>query len=177
MSVTVRCYEELNEHLPPERRRRAFEAPAAHGAPVAALLHALGVPLAEVDLILVDGESVAADHPLAPGQRVAVYPVFESFDVGALARLPARPLRDLRFVAEAGLAPLVERLRRRGLDAVEASGRRALYVSAAQSGRVLLTRRRRVLARSPSPRGCVLRSADPDGQLEEVITRFQLEGA
>lgn len=40
------------------------------------------MPHTEVDLILVNGVSVGFDYRLQAGDRVSVYPVFESLDVG-----------------------------------------------------------------------------------------------
>ena len=69
---------------------------------LAALL-SLGVPLSEVDLILVNDDPVAADHPVSNGDRVSVYPVFESFDITPLVRLRSEPLRRVRFVVDPDL--------------------------------------------------------------------------
>jgi hypothetical protein len=45
-------------------------------------LESFGVPLTEVDLILVNGVSAGLDRLVRPGDRLSVYPVFESFDLG-----------------------------------------------------------------------------------------------
>jgi hypothetical protein len=91
-AADFRFYEELNDHLPPGRRKRTFTV-TFRGEPAAGeLIAALGVPLAEVDLLLVDGDSAGFERRLAGGERVAVYPIFERFDIAPLARLPGRPL-------------------------------------------------------------------------------------
>ena len=57
-AAVLRFYEELNDYLPPERRKRDF-VHAFDGTPaVKDVIEALGVPHTEVDLILVDGRSV-----------------------------------------------------------------------------------------------------------------------
>jgi hypothetical protein len=91
-----RFYEELNDHLPPSRRKRTFTVAFGGRPEVGDLIAALGVPLAEVDLLLVDGESCGFERRLGGGERVAVYPVFERFDISSLTRLPGRPL-DPRY--------------------------------------------------------------------------------
>lgn len=63
---------------------------------VGELIAALGVPLEEVDLLLIDGLSQEFEYCLKGGERVAVYPVFERFDISPMVRLPGRPL-DPRF--------------------------------------------------------------------------------
>ncbi|MBI5784689.1 MAG: MoaD/ThiS family protein, partial [Rhodocyclales bacterium] len=101
MKATFRFYEELNDFLPPERRKREFDAPCARAATTKHMIEALGVPHTEVELILVNGESADFDRLLCDGDRVAVYPRFEAFDITPLLRVRERPLRDTRFVADA----------------------------------------------------------------------------
>jgi hypothetical protein len=91
-TVELRFYEELNDHLPPPRRKRPLSVVMEGAISAGELIAALGVPLPEVDLLLVDGESCAFERRLTGGERVAVYPVFERFDITPLARLPDRPL-------------------------------------------------------------------------------------
>ena len=77
-TAEFRFYEELNDFLAPAMRKRAFPY-AFHGTPsVKDAIEAIGVPHTEVDLVLVDGESVDFTRRLTGGERVAVYPVFES---------------------------------------------------------------------------------------------------
>ena len=77
-----RFYEELNDFLPAAGRKAAIPY-AFHGHPaVKDSIEALGVPHSEVDLIVVNGESVGFDYQLQPGDRVAVYPCFEALATG-----------------------------------------------------------------------------------------------
>jgi len=63
-SAEFRFYEELNDFLPPERRRVAFRYSVAGTRSVKDAIEAIGVPHTEVDLILVDGHSVGFDRVL-----------------------------------------------------------------------------------------------------------------
>ena len=103
-----RFYEELNDFLPPEKRKRSF-AYMFEGTPsIKDAIEAVGVPHTEIDIILVDGRSVGFDHRLRGGERVAVYPMFEAIDVSPLVRLRPQPLRITRFVVDVHLgAPRV----------------------------------------------------------------------
>src|SRR6185369_8725788 len=113
-----RFYEELNDFLAPELRKRAF-AYAFNGTPaVKDAIEAIGVPHTEVDLVLVDGESVDFARRLNGGERVAVYPVFERLDITAVTRLRARPLRQTRFVLDVHLGKLARNLRLLGFDTI-----------------------------------------------------------
>ena len=85
--TTFRFYAELNDFLPPARRQRAFTVPCALAATTGNMIEALGVPCTEVKLILVNGASVGFDHRLADGDRIAVYPAFEAFDIMPLSCL------------------------------------------------------------------------------------------
>src|SRR5258706_132803 len=102
-TATFRFYEELNDFLAPERRGREFACGCAPGATVKHAIESLGVPHPEVELVLVNGESVGFVRPLCDGDRVAVYPKFEAFDVTPLLRVRDRLLRTTRFGADVHL--------------------------------------------------------------------------
>ena len=93
VTATFRFYEELNDFLAPKRRRQEFTVPCAQAATTKHMIEALGVPHTEVELILVNGESVDLSYLLQDGDRVAVYPRFEAMDVTPLLRVHDRPLR------------------------------------------------------------------------------------
>ena len=76
--AVFRFYEELNDFLAPPHRRRAFEARCARAATVKHMIEALGVPHTEVELVLVNGESVGFDR-LIHGLRQP--PAFEQADL------------------------------------------------------------------------------------------------
>jgi uncharacterized protein len=91
-TAEFRFYEELNDHLPLHLRKRSFTVEFSGRPAVGELCATLGVPTAEVDLLLIDGRSTRFEQRLNGGERVAVYPVFERFDITPLVRLPGRPL-------------------------------------------------------------------------------------
>ena len=57
-TVYFRFYEELNDFLPPEKRKTKFEHPFIDRASVKDMIESFGVPHIEIDLILVNGKSV-----------------------------------------------------------------------------------------------------------------------
>ncbi len=79
--ATLRFYAELRDFLPREFRAgtvvRSFDVPGS----VKDMIEACGVPHTEVELVIVDGRSVDFSHLVDDGERISVYPVFESFDV------------------------------------------------------------------------------------------------
>jgi uncharacterized protein with PIN domain len=174
-----RFYEELNDFLPPARRKRAF-AYAFNGTPsVKDAIEAIGVPHSEVDLVLVDGESVDFTTRLTGGERVAVYPVFERLDISSVTRLRARPLRLTRFVLDVHLGKLARYLRLLGFD----TRYRNDYDDATIIGlarvesRIILTRDRGLLKHGAVTHGYWVRATAPRQQLAEIVRVFDLGGS
>lgn len=173
--VHFRFYEELNDFLPAERRKLEFSVPY-YRASVKDMIESLGVPHTEVDLILVNGESVDFTCLVHAGDRVSVYPEFESFDISGLARLRPDPLRQPRFVLDAHLGKLARSLRLLGFDTLYSN----VYTDAeleeisAAGKRTLLTRDRGLLKRSRVSRGYFVRATAPQAQVREVLRRFDL---
>jgi hypothetical protein len=91
-----RFYEELNDFLPADKRKIAFPYKFSGSPSVKDVIEAIGVPHTEVDLILINGNSVKFDHKLSYGDYISVYPVFESLDISNVTRLRPKPLRMLK---------------------------------------------------------------------------------
>jgi len=176
VTATFRFYEELNDFLAPERRRLAFAHPCARAATVKHMIEALGVPHTEVEIVLVNGESVGFERRLRDGDRVAVYPKFEAFDVSTLLRVRGRPLRVMRFVADAHLGGLARLLRMAGFDTLYDNhfADEAIESLAAQEGRIVLTRDRDLLKRRSITHGCYVHALKPPLQLREIYDRLDL---
>jgi uncharacterized protein with PIN domain len=177
-NVTFRFYEELNDFLAPERRRREFECACPRGASVKHAIEALGVPHTEVELVLVDGASVGFEHALAGGERVAVYPVFEAFDVTPLVRVRERPLRETRFIADAHLGALARLLRLAGFDTRFANAwpDAEIVRLALAEHRIVLTRDRALLMRRELTHGCYVHARHAAQQAREMFDRLDLRG-
>ena len=174
-----RFYAELNDFLPPERRAATFVYAFAGKQSVKHLIEALGVPHTEVDLVLINGVPAAFGEHVEDGDRVSVYPVFESFDIASVSRVRPRPLRQTRFVADAHLGRLAVYLRMLGFDTLYRNDfSDAELPELASSGRrILLTRDRDLLKRSAVTHGYFVRETHYRGQLLEVLRRFDLAGS
>lgn len=174
--VTLRFYAELNDFLPPHKRMQAYEREIFLSPAVKDTVEAEGVPHTEVDLILVNGESVGFDHRLTAGDRVAVYPVFEGLDVAPLQRLRPAPLRRPRFVLDVHLGSLARRLRLLGFDCRYHShlDDAAIVAIARREHRIVLTRDVGLLKQGDVTHGYWLRSKQTDRQVAEVMARFDL---
>lgn len=152
-TATVRFYEELNDFLPAERRGREFDSPCARAVTSKHMIEAAGVPHTEVELILVNGKSVGFERQIRDGDRVAVYPTFEAFDIRELLRVHERPLRRTRFIADAHFGGLARLLRMAGLDTLYDNGYEAAKSEAiaARQGRSLRLGASHCFARSSAP--------------------------
>jgi len=173
-----RFYEELNDFLPPALRKREFSY-AFHGTPaIKDAIEALGVPHTEVDLILIDGESVDFHRRLRGGERVAVYPMFERFDIGSVSRLRPRPLRQTRFVLDVHLGTLARYLRMLGFDALYRNDYhdQDIIAHSHEDRRVILTRDKGLLKHGAVTHGYWMRETEPLRQLREVVRAFDLAG-
>lgn len=178
-AVTFRFYEELNDFLARPLRRREFERACPPGATAKHMIEALGVPHTEVELILVNGASAAFEQVLEPGDRVAVYPTFEAFDIRPLLRVRAAPLRVTRFIADAHLGGLAQLLRLTGFDTLYDNHYPDALIEtiAAHDARIVLTRDRELLKRRTITHGCYVRALAPRTQLRELFDRLDLAGS
>ncbi len=172
----LRFYAELNDFLPPERRAVSFAYEFHVAAPVREVIESAGVPHTEIDLILVNGRSVDFSHIVEDGDRISVYPVFESMDITPVLRVRPRPLRQPRFVLDVHLGRLAAYLRMMGFDALYRNDYNDEQLAALSSGgdRILLTRDVGLLKRAVVTRGYYVRETSPRRQLEEVLRRFDL---
>lgn len=178
-TADFRFYEELNDFLRPELRKRTFSH-AFNGTPaVKDVIEAIGVPHAEVDLVLIDGESVDFARRLHDGNRVAVYPVFERMDLTPLTRLHPRPLRRTRFVLDVHLGTLARYLRLLGFDTLYRNDYddHEIVRLARDQSRIILTRDKGLLKHRAVTRGRWIRHTRPLEQLRETLAAFDLVGS
>jgi uncharacterized protein len=174
-----RFYAELNDLLAPHRRFVTFAHPCDGRSTVKDMIESLGVPHTEVDLILVNGESVDFSRRVQSGDRVSVYPVFEAIDISPVAHVRPGPLRQTRFVLDGHLGRLAAYLRMLGFDTVYQNHWRDQDLAriSRDEHRILLTRDVGVLKRSAVTHGHWMRETRPRLQLAEVVERFDLYGS
>ncbi len=172
----MRFYAELNDFLPAARRQKEFAHPFVGTPSVKDTIEAIGVPHTEIDVILIDGKSVDFGQRLHGGERIAVYPMFERYDVSPLTRLRPAPLRQPRFIADVHLGTLARRLRLLGFDTTWERNLddEAIIETAARERRIILTRDKGILKNGSVTHGYWLRASDPAEQLEEVIRALDL---
>ena len=175
-TALFRFYEELNDFLPWDSRKRDISVECARNATVKHQIEALGVPHTEVEVILVNGESVGFDRLLSDGDRVAVYPKFESLDVTPILRVREWPLRQVRFVADAHLGGLARLLRMAGFDTHYDNHCHDDEVErlAVEEGRIVLSRDIELLKRRGITHGCYVHAIAAQDQFLEIVDRLDL---
>ncbi|MBN1466181.1 Mut7-C ubiquitin/RNAse domain-containing protein [candidate division KSB1 bacterium] len=174
--ATFRFYEELNFFLAKENRRRDFTFEFKGHPAIKDAIEAIGVPHTEVEVILVNGRSVGFGHQLQHGDRVSVYPMFESLDVSPIIRLRDKPLRESRFICDVHLGKLATILRLLGFDTVYRNDLDdpEIIDRALREHRIILTCDRGILKHSIVTHGVCLHSRQAMEQAAEVIRRFDL---
>ena len=176
--ASFRFYAQLNDFLAPGRRGCSFPWSGAADATLKHVIEALGVPHTEVGLILRNGEAVDFSRRLAEGDRVSVYPDFQSIDLGPLPPLQPPPPGVMRFVADAHLGALARLLRLAGFDTVYDNHLEdgEITALASQEERIVLTRDLELLKRRGVTHGAYVHAQAPDAQLAEILGRFDLAG-
>ncbi len=179
VTATFRFFAELNDFLPPDRRKRAFSWPCARAATTKHMIEALGVPHTEVEVILVNGESVGFDRLLQDGDQVSVYPRIEGLGGEPLLKIREYPLSPPRFVADAHLGKLAHMLRMMGFDTLfdNQFHDEEIVALAEKEARIILTRDRELLKRRNVAYGCYLHAQKPEQQLREIVDRLHLTGS
>lgn len=175
-SATLRFYGELADFLPRRHRGLAFDHDVGERRSVKDLIESLGVPHCEAFVVLVDGESVALDHVVAGGERIAVYPHFTDIDVTGLSTAGEASPTDGRFVLDGHLGRLAAYLRALGFDVAfdcDADDETIARI-ASDEGRIVLTRDVGLLKRSAVRHGRFVRATSPREQLAEIVRRFRL---
>lgn len=175
-TLEIRVYAELNDFLPPRSRFSTLRRPVRSHQTVKDIVEAAGIPHTEIDLLLANGESVGFAHHPRPGDRLAVYPVFESLDIAALTRVRPYPLREPRLLVDVNLGGAARLLRLMGLDVRCEFGAEDAQLAeiAMNDHRILLTRDRGLLARRIVTHGLFVRADLPVDQVVEVIDRLDL---
>ncbi len=175
-TAAFRFYAELNDFLAPAQRQRSLPYRFSGHPGIKDPIEVFGVPHTEVELIIVNGQPVGFDYQLQTGDRVAVYPVFESLDISPLLKLREKPLRNPRFILDVNLGKLAKRMRLLGFDCLYRNDYRDAEVVniAVNEQRIVLTRDRRLLYAKHISHGYWVRAVDVYSQVDEVLRRFDL---
>lgn len=175
-SALFRFYQELNDFLPHHLQHRDIIYEFFLNPSVKDAIEAQGIPHGEVDLILANGTSVDFSYRLQKGDRISVYPVFESINIAGITPLHSQPLRHVRFIADINLGRLAKYLRMAGFNTLLEKDDKKIATLSVSESRIILTRDLALLKRSEVTRGYWVRSTNVGEQLREVVHRFALAG-
>jgi uncharacterized protein with PIN domain len=173
---TVRlCFHgDLNVFLRSQPGKAVVERPLAEKTSIKDVIESCGVPHPEVDLILVDEQTVGFDHTVAGDAKVEVFPVQNRGSHQTEKHLQHIGIKS--FVADGHLGGLTRNLRLLGFDVAynQTADDRQLIEVMARENRALLTRDRRLLMHAIVQHGYCPRSQNPNEQTVEVVRRFEL---
>ncbi len=172
--VRLRFHGDLSVFLGSKAGDAIIERRLAEKTSIKDVIESCGVPHPEVDLILVDEQTVGFDHTLATDTKVEVFPVENRGTDRTEKQL--QTVNIVRFVADGHLGSLTRNLRLLGFDVAyrqNADDRQLLEVMVREN-RALLTRDRRLLMHAIVQHGYWPRSQNADEQTIEVIRRFDL---
>lgn len=177
MQITIRFYEELNDFLPAEKRKKAFFFNVQLNSSVKDTIEALGIPHTEVDLILVNSNPVDFSYNLKPNDYISVYPKFESLDISQITKVRKEPLRKIKFILDVHLGQLAKYLRLLGFDTYYTNDLTDLEIikKSIKENRIILTRDCGILKYNKVNHGYCVRSHNPKTQIKEIIQRFDLK--
>jgi uncharacterized protein len=174
--ATFRFYEELNDFLPPGKRKVAFIHSFDSTPSIKDVIESIGVPHVEVDLILVNSEPVDFNYILKENDFVSVYPVFETLDLSGVSHLREKPLRETKFILDVHLGKLAKYLRMFGFDSTyrnDYDDKEIIRISLAEH-RAILTRDIGLLKVKSVTHGYFIRDQNPKMQLTELLEHFDL---
>ncbi len=175
--ITIRFYEELNDFLPKGKEKIRFEHSFSGNPSVKDMIESLGVPHTEIDLILVNGNSVNFDYIIKNCDDISVYPVFESINITGIQNLRSKPLRTPMFILDVHLGKLAKLIRLLGFDTLYENDYDDIQIVeiAVSQKRTILTRDTGLLKRKEVTRGYFVRNIHAEEQLKEIILRFDLK--
>ena len=175
-TITVRCFAELNDFLPAGQKQAPFTLALKEPVIVGEIVEILGIPLSEVDLVTVNGTPAGRSYRPLDSDYIAIYPVFENFNISSIQTVQKKPLRITRFILDAHLGKLARYLRMLGFDTLYRNdyGDEEIIETARIQNRIILTKDK-LLLRSPRvDHGYYIRSVEKHAQLNEIVKKFDL---
>lgn len=167
---------DLNYFLSRRQKNGVIEHSFDWRASIKDMIESLGVPHAEIELIVVNGISVDFAYIVQPGDQIEIYPGGDA--IAIVPRLLLRPPlpERARFVLDVHLGRLAAYLRMGGFDTLyrnDYDDEELAQISNTDT-RILLTRDIGLLKRSKVIYGYFIRETNPRRQLAEVMRRFEL---
>ena len=172
----MQCHAELKELLPKGLRGNDFQFPLHKSRSVKDLIESMGIPHTEVDIIMVDGQSVDFSWQIRGGESIRLYPVSSPPQQNSMIHnQPATPVEP-RFVIDVHLGKLAGYLRLLGFDTLyrnDYEDPELARISDLEQ-RILVSCDRKLLMRKRVKYGYLMRSRKAFKQSRELRRRYQL---
>jgi uncharacterized protein len=176
IQISVRWYGELNDNLPAEQRYVTSLHRIESGVAIGEFVSKFGILFDRIDLVLVNGVSVDSRHQLKDNDRIALFPVFESFDITSVTKAREHPLRQPKFILDVHLGKLANLLRMLGFDTLYRNDYtdNILCRISLKENRTLLSKDKSLIETESLTHAYLVRNKNSRLQLIEVLDRFQL---
>jgi hypothetical protein len=174
--ATFRFYEELNDFLPLDKKKKAF-VHSFNGTPsIKDIIEAIGIPHVEVNLIRIKGQAVDFTYRLKNNDSVSVYPVSEMLELSDGSPLQKKIGNEVKFILDVHLGKLAKYLRMCGFDTAyqnDYDDKKMIQISL-EENRIILTRDIGLLKVKSVSHGYFIRDQNSKAQLTEVLKHFNL---
>lgn len=163
--ATFRFYEELNDFLPLDKKKVAFDYSFRANPAVKDVIEAIGVPHVEINLIRVNDQTVDFWYHLKNNDVVTVYGIQQK-----------KEAKGIKFILDVHLGKLAKYLRMCGFDTAYQNdyNDKIIIEISLEENRIILTRNIGLLKVKSVSNGYFIRSQDSKAQLTEVLKHFDL---
>jgi len=174
--AAFRFYGELNYFLPKKQRRKTITRDFDWRGSIKDMIESLNVPHPEIELIVVNDESVDFDYIVEDGDDVHVYPMNHDREIYPQIALRPSITEKPRFILDTHLGRLAAYLRMASFDTLYRNDYPddELAEVAYEENRILLTRDNGLLKRSLVTYGYFVREIKPHRRLIEIVQRYSL---
>lgn len=168
-------YKQLNDFLSKYQKNKTIFYEFNGKPSVKDSIEAIGIPHTEVEHIMVNGVPVGFSYHIKNRDEIHVYPLYPDIKPSVPVKL-RQEIEHAEFISDVNLGKLARLLRMCGFDTLYNNSYDDHYIArlAAGSGRIVLTRDRRLLKYNDIIYGYWLRSDDPHKQLKEVLDRYSI---
>lgn len=143
------------------------------------IIETLHIPHTEVATILLERQEITFNHIPQPGEQFTLSSFTPAADWTRPTVLRPEPLPEIKFMVDINVGKLARLLRMLGADTLYEPkvNEATLARQAAAANRILLSRNRALLQRKIITWGHLVRAEQPETQLHEIITLYNLQGA
>ena len=176
-NVIFHFYGDLKRFLSADRQDKSFVYHVKGCPSIKDTIEALGVPHTEVDAVVVNGQSVHFHYQFKDKANVHVYPDVLRIRRRNIKKLKPKVPVNPRFILDVQLGKLCRYLRLLGFDALYDSryADQQLVRIGVKEKRLILTRDIGLLKNKQIRYGYFIRQTDPQKQMGEVVSQFQLK--